>query len=186
MINFNGQEIMIGFTSGIRLGIKRWNDYQGRSSRSEFWWFHLFAVLFFVAVLLIMNKSGFPTDTKYGISLLVILVILVPITTLNVRRLHDIGFSGWRLPFILFPLFGQIFLLFYGNKKGDNGANRFGTEPEINYFFHGVARYSDFGEEFDNDEDYSNLTEEEIFEKRRIESIKRLQKSKNLLDLENK
>ena len=49
-----------------------------------------------------------------------------------------------------------------------------------------MARYSDFGEELDNDEDYSNLTEEEIFEKRRIESIKRLQKSKNLLDLENK
>ena len=176
---------MIGFTSGIRLGIKRWNDYQGRSSRSEFWWFHLFAIIFFVAVLLIMNKSGFPTDTKNGISFLVILVILVPITTVNVRRLHDIGLSGWRLPFIFFPVFGQIFLIFYGNKKGDIGANKFGTEPEINYFFHGIARYSDIEDGLDsNYEDYSNLSSDEIFEKRRIESIKRLQKSKDSQDID--
>jgi len=174
---------MIGFTAGARLGVTRWNDFQGRSSRSEFWWFHLFVLLSLCIAFFIINISGFPRASKYGIALLIILATSVPIISINIRRLHDIGTSAWSLLFTALPVVGLIFLIFYGNKKGDNGVNRFGVEPEINYFFHGVAHYSDSNDEIDNhDVDYINLSEKEILEKHRLESIKRLQKSKNLED----
>lgn len=57
---------------------------QGRASRSEYWWFMLFAI---VAESLL---QGVPT-----LGTLLSLALLIPHICVTTRRLHDIGWSGW-------------------------------------------------------------------------------------------
>jgi uncharacterized membrane protein YhaH (DUF805 family) len=48
---------------------------------------------------------------------------------LEVRRLHDLDMSGWNFFWRLFPLFGEIFLLYSYTKRGTVVDNRFGSDP---------------------------------------------------------
>ena len=50
--------------SAIIDGFKRWNDYSGRSSRSQFWWFYLFVFIFFFLVSFFPHGNIF-TDVEH-------------------------------------------------------------------------------------------------------------------------
>jgi len=74
-----------------------WNNYanfQGRASRSEYWWFYLF-VFIFSCIPLIGLAS---------------LILIIPQLAVGVRRLHDINRSGWWL-LLWFTGFGMITLI---------------------------------------------------------------------------
>ena len=91
-------------------GLRRWKDFSGRSSRKEFWWFYLFFLimpficiaiaLIFVQILVLLNL-----DSIAPLSLIFsyLYLLLIPsIVAVGVRRMHDVGKSGW---FVLFPLY---------------------------------------------------------------------------------
>lgn len=107
---------------------KHYFDFSGRASRKEYWMFILSIVT--VAILFSM-LGGVLTGTSQVLALVVLGVqfaILIPSIAISVRRLHDVGISGWWFLISFIPLLGLI-LLFFFLKKGDVGPNRYGEDP---------------------------------------------------------
>ena len=92
----------------------KYSDSKGRASRSEFWWFLLFAIFCFVAIWLLsfalslglisvafsrLEEGSFgwimflPVVAAVGFAWF--WVFISPLVAVNVRRFHDIGYSGW-------------------------------------------------------------------------------------------
>jgi len=64
-----------------------------------------------------------------AVSGLLSLALLIPGLAVSVRRLHDIGKSGWNLLWAFLPLIGIILLLVWNCRKGDAGDNDYGSDP---------------------------------------------------------
>ena len=58
------------------------------------------------------------------------LAIIVPSNPVGVRRLHDIGKSGWWLLIGLIPLVGAIVLLVFAVFDSQPGDNQYGPNPK--------------------------------------------------------
>ncbi len=56
-------------------------------------------------------------------------VMLLPTIAVTVRRLHDIGKSGWWYVYGLVPLLGWFTMPVWLCRKGTGGGNRFGADP---------------------------------------------------------
>jgi uncharacterized membrane protein YhaH (DUF805 family) len=100
--------------------------FAGRARRSEFWFFWLFNLLAH-GVAGILDAALFSVDAP--LNAIVSLVLLVPNLAVAVRRLHDVGRSGWWLLILLVPLIGIVVLLIWYLSRGEDGPNRFGTDP---------------------------------------------------------
>ncbi len=87
---------------------KRWNDFEGRSNIKEYWMPVLVNIVIGAILgILIKFSSIFATlESIYG------LVIIVPFLALFVRRMHDIGKSGWMILWIFLPVIGWIYLIY--------------------------------------------------------------------------
>jgi uncharacterized membrane protein YhaH (DUF805 family) len=55
---------------------------------------------------------------------------LVPSLAVGVRRLHDVGKSGWMLLVALIPLIGAIWLLILFCKDSQPKENKWGVNPK--------------------------------------------------------
>lgn len=118
--------------------LKRYADFQGRSTRMEFWMFFLFVVVVLVVLQMLagmMLASSMSVDPQtgavtggggFGIFAIIIwvfyLAVLVPSIAVGVRRMHDQDKSGW---FILIPIANLVFYCL----PGTPGPNRFGPDP---------------------------------------------------------
>ena len=121
----------MNFVDAVKSAFARFNDFETRSSLSEFWWFMLFYFLVGLVVSIIeFTVFGQGMEMTRGIiDLLVFLVLLVPTISVTARRLHDIGRSGWWQLIGLIPLIGAVILLYWAVKTGEDGDNRFGINP---------------------------------------------------------
>ncbi|MGH1525560.1 DUF805 domain-containing protein [Leifsonia sp. L25] len=121
------------FGDAIRRFFKKYADFTGRASRSEFWWWYLFAVLIAIVYSILLTTLGTIGNGGRGYGpigwiLIVVyiiwgLAILVPSLALIWRRLHDANLAGpfFFLGFI--PLVGWIILLvFYVMPSKPEGA----------------------------------------------------------------
>lgn len=103
--------------------LKQWKNFGGRSERREYWIFVLvnFAISVALATIdqLISPESGV-------ISGIYALLIFIPGIAVAIRRLHDIGKSGWMQLVILIPLIGWIWFLILMVREGDIGVNQYG------------------------------------------------------------
>jgi len=116
---------------------KKFFDFRGRSTRAEFWYFHLFLLMclfLFVALVQVVEATG-PDETIKKIfsfsSLILYIVILIPQTALWFRRLHDSGESGFWLLVSIVPLIGPLLLLVSALKDSELGDNKYGPNPKI-------------------------------------------------------
>jgi uncharacterized membrane protein YhaH (DUF805 family) len=83
-----------GFRDSINTCLNKYVTFSGRASRSEYWYFVLFTVLIgFVSGL--VDGIIFPGNDVSPINSIVSLAVLLPGLSVAVRRLHDIGRSGW-------------------------------------------------------------------------------------------
>jgi uncharacterized membrane protein YhaH (DUF805 family) len=93
----------VSFGSAVKSGWARAFDYEGRSSRAEYWWFQLFSniVAFLVAFVVSFNAgvNGAPYNGYNIYNIATILILCVPALSLTFRRRHDLGLEGW--PFLL-------------------------------------------------------------------------------------
>jgi uncharacterized membrane protein YhaH (DUF805 family) len=106
--------------------IKNYVNFKGRASRSNYWFFVLFNILFSIAAVIL--------DAVIGISLfypLYILFALLPSISVTIRRLHDINKSGWWYLIGIIPIVGAIWLLVYFFRKGDLNTNNYGDVNTI-------------------------------------------------------
>ncbi len=100
-------------------------NVNGRARRTEYWmYFLVYLGIAIVASVL----DGLLDSQKIGA--LVALVHLVPSITVGVRRLHDIGRSGWWLLIALLPLVGWLIALYWAVKEGQPHDNAYGADPK--------------------------------------------------------
>jgi len=95
---------------------------QGRASRSEYWWFFVTIMIAQIGLTIVDLNLGTP------LSLLVLALIPANITV-AIRRLHDVGKSGWLLLIALIPLVNLILLYWFIFDGGQPHANHFGAVP---------------------------------------------------------
>lgn len=103
-------------------------NFKGRASRSEYWRFYGITI---VIAGIINVLSALFMDTALAsvfglISMAYNVAILLPSIGLGVRRLHDVGKSGWMLLISLVP-FGIIYVIYLLAQKGDEDINQYGT-----------------------------------------------------------
>jgi uncharacterized membrane protein YhaH (DUF805 family) len=135
----------MSFSESVKTCINKYGTFDGRASRSEFWWFYLFVLIIsLVAILpgyILMIVGGVNTSDGsapgaifwLGVILLVIgalfqLALIIPQLAVGCRRLHDRGQSGWLQLLLLVPC-GNIVLLIFWIMEGTPGDNAYGPKP---------------------------------------------------------
>ena len=115
---------------------KQYADFSGRARRKEYWIFSLInnIIIFFLYILqIVMIESTlwliFPI-----ILFLYAMAVFLPGLAVNIRRLHDIGKSGWWYLIYLIPIIGAIWLTVLMCLDSEPGENQWGENPkEIEY-----------------------------------------------------
>lgn len=105
--------------------LQQYADFKGRARRKEYWMFFLFNALFAAAATII--------DYILGLTIfagLYSLAMFIPSLAVSIRRLHDIGKSGWMYLFVLIPGIGFIFLLILFCLDSQPGKNQWGNNPK--------------------------------------------------------
>ena len=117
----------IRFTDAYKLAWVNFAKFTGRSRRSEFWFFVL--ANFFVDLVLYIIGI-FLGDIGLFIPFIYFLVILIPSIALAVRRLHDIGKSGWYILIGIIIIPGIFILLYYHCQDSEERQNEYGPSPK--------------------------------------------------------
>jgi uncharacterized membrane protein YhaH (DUF805 family) len=115
--------------------MKKYVDLSGRARRKEYWMFHLFNVIFTIAVVILASIFGTASEEDLGFRViygLFALAIILPTLSVTVRRLHDVGKSGWWIFISLVPLIGSIWLLVLMVTDSQPGENQYGPNPKMN------------------------------------------------------
>jgi|TARA_B110000914_G_scaffold201932_1_gene194516 uncharacterized membrane protein YhaH (DUF805 family) len=127
--------------------MKDYTLFKGRASRTEFWYFILYWVIFYIFIIAIDRVLGFnfinlkilplseyiPLANIYEeVGLLTIIyrpLTLLPSLAVISRRLHDTNRSGWWSLMCITPLI--IILIIFLCKKSDQNENKFGQTPRL-------------------------------------------------------
>ena len=112
--------------------LKQYANFDGRARRKEYWMFFLFNFIFALVAVALDNLFG-TSNPEVGIGViygLYVLLVLVPGIAVTVRRLHDIGKSGWMILVALIPLAGPIWLLVLTVTDSEQGQNQYGDNPK--------------------------------------------------------
>ena len=83
----------------VKDGFNRFADFSGVSTRSQYWYFILGTIIASVIAQVAFGDLG---------GNLVSLITLIPTIAVAVRRMHDVGKSGW---FILVPIYNLVLVL---------------------------------------------------------------------------
>ena len=134
---------IMGFIEAVKICFWKYAQFNGRASRSEFWYFYLFCFIYlFVAGFLLGMVAV--SEEVFGLATLVLIIpIFIPSIAVAARRLHDINQSGWMqcifIPgFVADELLGTgyvIYILtfalyaFWFSQAAKKGKNRFGAQP---------------------------------------------------------
>lgn len=112
--------------------LQKYADFNGRARRKEYWFFTLFNVLFAIVAFVLDHVTGLViAGIGYGpIYLFYTLAFFIPGLAVAVRRLHDVGKSGWMVLISLIPLVGAIWLLILMVTEGQPEENEYGPAPK--------------------------------------------------------
>ena len=110
----------------VRRVFQPYVNFQGRARRSEYW---LYAAAIF-CVNFILTIIDLQLFGRQVLSLILSLAVLIPGLGVCVRRLHDIGKSGWWLLISAIPLVGAIILIIFFCKDGDPEPNQYGPSTK--------------------------------------------------------
>ncbi len=134
---------------------KRYAQFTGRASRSEFWYFILFSMIISIILGILdgvlgtgytynvnavaletatVTAASVTTEQTIGyMSSLYSLAIMIPTLAVSMRRLHDIGKSGWWLLIGIIPIvnfIGIFVLIYFYAKDSQLGENAYGENPK--------------------------------------------------------
>ena len=128
----------------ISVCYRKYFDFKGRASNSEFWSFFFFlAIVGLVLVLLFFVLLGSEAVAVWVLILLFILNFF-PYIAVTARRLHDFGRSGWIQCIFIIGYYADEFLetgeviywittvifFIYISQKSTPGENKFGSVPK--------------------------------------------------------
>ena len=134
----------MNFLEAITSAFINYFNFKGRATRSAFWFFLLFEIIYFIVAGLLLGFAG-ATDEVIDIAIFVLIIpVVIPGISLTARRLHDFNQSGW-MQCIFIPgffidefigtgyiIYSLTFVLFaiYCSQKSNTGKNRFGPKPK--------------------------------------------------------
>ncbi|MDE5586448.1 MAG: DUF805 domain-containing protein [Muribaculaceae bacterium] len=119
----------VSFKEAVERAIlQNYCNFSGRASRSEYWWYVLFTAILGFVITVVFCWSENAVSIVSGI---VNLALLLPGLGLCVRRLHDIGKSGWWIFLALIPLIGAIILIVWYCKDSQMQPNEYGPVPNM-------------------------------------------------------
>lgn len=98
--------------------LKNYTTFTGRARRSEYWYFTLFNVLISIIIGVVGGYLNLPKISSYYT-----FATLCPAIAVGVRRMHDVGKSGW---YLLIPIYNIILAC----KEGDSIENKYGLNPK--------------------------------------------------------
>jgi len=104
---------------------RNYANFSGRARRKALWMFLLLHMIVYAVLFAIDIGIG----TIGVFSGIYSLAALVPIIAVQVRRLHDVGRSGWWLLISLVPIVGLIILVFFIQDSAP-GENQYGANPK--------------------------------------------------------
>ena len=139
----------MNFPQSVSTCLKKYLDFKGRASRSEFWYFFLFSFIASVVAGGLIGVLTRPSDEVPIILFVVVIALTIPLLSVTVRRFHDFGVSGWMyfafvLPYVI-PNFiqdtqpslagiiklGTLVIFFvYVSQKSNKRKNKFGSVPK--------------------------------------------------------
>ncbi|GAB6094188.1 hypothetical protein JCM14469_04400 [Desulfatiferula olefinivorans] len=106
--------------------LKKYAVFSGRARRMEYWMFVLFN---FIIAVVIGFVEGFVGSPGF-LSMIYSLAVLIPSIAVSMRRLHDIGRTGWWLLIAFVPLIGAVVLLVFMVLDSQPGSNAYGPNPK--------------------------------------------------------
>lgn len=111
--------------------VTNYANFSGRARRSEYWYLVLFNFILYFAFIAISSISESMILICTLIYSLLNLAMIIPSIAVCVRRLHDIGKSGWNLLWAFVPIVGFILFIIWYCKDSEPGANKWGNNPKI-------------------------------------------------------
>ena len=156
----SGSKPMIGPVAAVKAGFRKCVRFGGRATRAEYWWWVLFVFLgraVFQGVDDVINSETSLGENRFRI--LFTMAMLLPTMSATVRRLHDIGKTGWWLavwvgcPIVAIGALGAsldqgiadqggfialvlitsaaigVWWIVWMVRQGESGGNRFGPDP---------------------------------------------------------
>jgi uncharacterized membrane protein YhaH (DUF805 family) len=100
--------------------LQNYATFSGRARRSEYWYFVLFNAIISIGLGFVSGLMQVPQLVNiYSFA------VLIPSIAVGVRRMHDVGKSGW---FLLIPIYNLILAC----TDGINGDNEYGADPKAN------------------------------------------------------
>jgi uncharacterized membrane protein YhaH (DUF805 family) len=109
----------MSFMDAVKAVLTNYVGFSGRARRSEYWWY----MLFYMIVYIVLNVLAGVASIFGIISMLVSLALLLPTIAVGIRRMHDIGKSGW---WILVPILNLI----WSAQDSQAGQNAYGPSPK--------------------------------------------------------
>ncbi|MGE5106678.1 MAG: DUF805 domain-containing protein [Sphingobacteriales bacterium] len=112
----------MNFIEAVRNVLTKYAHFNGRARRSEYWWFFLFNIILSIlanVIDVITNPNG-----AGMVDTIVTIGLLIPGIAVAVRRMHDVGKSGW---YVLIPIYNLVLTC----TAGDMGTNKYGTDPKV-------------------------------------------------------
>ena len=102
------------FKEAVKAGFKKYFSGRGRANRVEFWMWWLFVLIATAFVV---------------VGWLMLPVLVIPTISVTVRRLHDVGKSGWNVLLGLIPVV-NFYIIYLLARRGDKGDNRYGFSAD--------------------------------------------------------
>lgn len=105
--------------------------FSGRSRRKEYWMFVLGITIISVILTAIETMASLELAPDRGLLTTIFsIIILIPSISVSVRRLHDIGRTGWWLLLSFIPILGWIALFIFTLLDSQSGSNKYGPNPK--------------------------------------------------------
>ena len=124
--NYGPAPRSMNFGEAIGTCLRKYFVFEGRASRSEFWYFLLFCLICSFVIGIVTGMSGLPEN----VAILLILPFAIPIWAVGARRLHDTEKTGW-LQLLSLTVIGNIPLIIWwaneGTTKGYTESIKRGT-----------------------------------------------------------
>jgi uncharacterized membrane protein YhaH (DUF805 family)/FlaG/FlaF family flagellin (archaellin) len=114
---------MMNMMDSVRICLRKYVDFEGRASRSEYWWFYLaYIIALFVAVIADAILFGIEMNDPTCFTWIMEIAMFLPILAVGIRRIHDHGMSGW---YCLVPFYN----LYLWIAEGESVPNMYGPVP---------------------------------------------------------
>jgi uncharacterized membrane protein YhaH (DUF805 family) len=107
-------------------------NFSGRARRKEYLIFLIGSFIFGLLIgLMGIFVFGLNEQQLDKLGMISQLLFFIPTIAVGIRRLHDVGKSGWFFLLLLIPFF-NLYVFFYLMliKKGDIGDNQYGPDPK--------------------------------------------------------